>query len=726
MNVGKFDPKLFSELSTALGELENSSARVASIAQQCRHSLEAYTSPDSVVQTESETAPVGSSDATRIESVEEFHPRLDSSPTAEQQPLTDRRFGDFQKRMGLGSSPAVHEPSSIVPPAMTPVPPAITPAPPRMAPIPPPAPKDPWWTDDKKVVKVIAIIGGLITAAGIAFLVALAIQAGLLGPGARVALTYALAIGLGAIAVWAHRREAPLVTVASLMVTGLATANLTTTAVVRILRWIPPEAGLVLILVASAVAFYGARWTKSPATLAWSILLGNGFMWSITSVSWNWGVELRQAIASLIAFALMAVAIAAWWNMGRNTYVAGFVLAGNIAAGYLAMISSNPYAWLDGIYMAIFTVLQLGPPLLVAQVFASRRSEPTEDEAQTDSMVSGALDLQDMQWLTRRETKPNYAIAIASAAITPLLMLATCTDLTSMFVAGTLSIAYISFGVFNTAPTNRYFGHTASVASMFPWLMLAFSGVDEGKKWAVIPIAVAACAATWMLVYPPKEAYKSFANVAAAAWLGGANISMAYLVEPAVVEGIARSTTVTLPEAIGLLFLFMADIGLVLAAARQIIPRELALLGLVLTSLPFIHLLMLMGIPFTVAHMLLSISWVALAGILVLSPRFQHVPSRLAAGLTIAILSVAKLILFDMANLDGFVRALAFIVCGLILLAMAVFGAKQQKELRKQPSGDVPPAAANPERFSQFSQFSSTADSATHGSGFPPEHNKKG
>lgn len=46
--------------------------------------------------------------------------------------------------------------------------------------------KDPWWTDDKKVVKVIAIIGGLIRAAGIAFLVALAIQAGLLGPAARV------------------------------------------------------------------------------------------------------------------------------------------------------------------------------------------------------------------------------------------------------------------------------------------------------------------------------------------------------------------------------------------------------------------------------------------------------------------------------------------------------------------------------------------------------------
>lgn len=88
-----------------------------------------------------------------------------------------------------------------------------------------------------------------------------------------------------------------------------------------------------------------------------------------------------------------------------------------------------------------------------------------------------------------------------------------------------------------------------------------------------------------------------------------------------------------------------------------------------------------------VIAILLSIAWATLAGILVLSPKFKDVNSRLGIGLIIATLSVAKLILFDMDKLDGFVRALAFIICGLILLAMVVFGAKQQKGDRDRIGG---------------------------------------
>ena len=705
MNGSNFDAKLFSELSDALGDLESSSAKVASIAQRCRHSLGAISAADgSVAGFPADSKPATAqpplpSDQSTMPSPPAAQPQVPGpvppasvspppmspprTPTPEPEPILDRLFGKFQKHMdrtpsqnsGSGAFTSA-PPGAPVPPGApgAPVPPGapgapLPPAPPvasyrPIPPVSPPAPKDPWWTDDKKVVKVIAIIGGLITAAGIAFLVALAIQSGLLGPGARVVLTYLLAAFLGGTAVWAHRRQAPLVAVASLMVTGLATANLTTTAVVRILRWIPAEVGLLAIVAVTCVAFYGARWAKSPATLAWAVVLGNGFMWSVTSSDWEWGTTISQATTSLSALMLMAAAIAAWWNAERSYVVPGFVLAGNASAAYLAFVSAGQHLWLLAVYMIIFTVLQLGPPLLTQQTFASRRSA-SNSKAHSQGV--------------RLPHENHYTVAVISAAMTPLLMSLGANGHYAMLIAGALSIAYTAFALFNTGETLRYLGHAGAATSVFPWTFMALDGVNEKQMWTVIPVAVGAYAATWMLVYPPKKAYKNFAVIAAGVWLAAAHLAHSHLIESIIVEGIARSSTVTLFEAIGLAFLLLADIGLILAAARNIIQRAIALLGLVLISLPFIHLLMLTGIPFTVAHMLLSITWVTLAGILVLSPRFQHVQSRLAAGLTIATLSVAKLILFDMANLDGFVRALAFIICGLILLAMAVFGAKKRR-----------------------------------------------
>lgn len=502
-------------------------------------------------------------------------------------------------------------------------------------------------------------------------------------------LTYALAVALGAIAVWSYRQEAPLAAVASLMVTSLATANLTTTAVVRILHWISPEFGFVIVLLTTVVAFYGARWAKSPVTLLWSIILGNIFMWPISTINWQWGAEISQTITSLTALLLMTAAIAAWWNMGRTPAVAGFVLVGNLSMDFMALLSSSPYLWLLTIYLIIFTALQVGPPLLAEQAFVSRyphatQGSPSDEAAQTTKSdgINGVLN--STQTFSH---SPHYAIAIMTVLVTPALMLLIDTHVEHLFIAGALCIAYTVYTLFRFSHRLRDVSVTASATSTFPWLVMAFEGKNNEQLWAIIPITVVACATTWFLVFPPVEVYKKVAKVAAGVWLAGANIAFAEFINPAINEVLAKFTTISAFEAVGLMFLFVADVGLVLAAARRIIPRPFALLGLVLISIPFLHLLMHIGIPFMVAHMLLSIAWATLAGILVLSPKFKDVNSRLGIGLIIATLSVAKLILFDMDKLDGFVRALAFIICGLILLAMAVFGAKQQKGDRDRIGG---------------------------------------
>lgn len=84
-------------------------------------------------------------------------------------------------------------------------------------------------------------------------------------------------------------------------------------------------------------------------------------------------------------------------------------------------------------------------------------------------------------------------------------------------------------------------------------------------------------------------------------------------------------------------------------------------------------------VGFFVGHMIVSISWMALAAWLIVKrPRPGADPKAArVAGLVIAICATAKLVLFDMASLSGVPRVITFVVCGLLLIAVAVLGAQR-------------------------------------------------
>ncbi|MCQ9336136.1 DUF2339 domain-containing protein [Corynebacterium phoceense] len=80
---------------------------------------------------------------------------------------------------------------------------------------------------ESTLIKAVAIGGGVITLAGVAFLVAVAIQAGVLGPAGRVILAYIVSAALLAAA-HRFRAKAPAASVTALLATGLYTALATT------------------------------------------------------------------------------------------------------------------------------------------------------------------------------------------------------------------------------------------------------------------------------------------------------------------------------------------------------------------------------------------------------------------------------------------------------------------------------------------------------------------
>lgn len=641
-------------LATALAELETSATKVARLANIYRHNLE-------------QTVPLDNTES--LGAVHTGTPPTDSRPPTLHTPIPEQD-----------------------PPSLSPsVPP---PAPPSAPAAPQPA-RSPWWTNEKQIVRIIATFGGLITAAGIAFFVAVAIQMGLLGPVGRVVLAFALAAVLAGASRWAYRRKAFPAGVTALMATSLATASLTALSMWALLDWIPAGVAIALILVFTCGGFFGARWAQSSATAAWSVVIGGGLMCLIAmNTDGKWG-DVGAAISHLGLPLLTIAGTAILWRQPLRPYVAAFLLAGNLSTGFLAISGALEVGWLGIIYTLMFIAGQFGPLLLTEMPHET----PLEHEAQATTQSDGVSNTRKPFGAFTFE-KP-LKLAIVAAVSTPLVVSAAMRFGGPIFVGGCLVIGAAFAGLYLTKPSLRYFAPAAFATSPIPWLFFAYdlrmySGVAEiNSDWPIIPISLVSVAATWLLIMWPAPRVPRYtllcAQSAGIAWFFAANIAHAYLI-PTAMRNAGVDVSLSWAEFVSLLLLLLTDIGMVAAAARQKASPVLGLVGLAAAALPFIHLLMYVGLGFSLSHMLLSISWATIAGVLVLSPRFRHIQARLAAGLTIAALAIIKLIFFDMATLDGIIRAAAFIVCGLILLAMAVSGAKQRDRVpsQKTESAEAP------------------------------------
>ncbi|MFR9482339.1 DUF2339 domain-containing protein [Corynebacterium amycolatum] len=560
------------------------------------------------------------------------------------------------------------------------------PTPPPKLPEAPREPREPWWRNEKAIIRIIAIFGGLITAAGIAFFVAVAIQSGLIGPAGRVVLAYLLAAVLAVAAVRAHRRQAPPAGVTALIATSLAAAHLTTMSMSYLLDWIPVAATLVIMLPFAAVGLYGARWTKSSATAAWTITINTGLMlWATIGLDFH-ARPLSSSLAQITLQLMVNAAIACLLNVPFRKYVVAFLLGANVLIGVITTNNALVMPAIAALTIALFVFAQFGPLALARQLTPELDDEPSETSTWEDDLVT-------ITSVVAFSTPVVAAVPTVNAT-------QSTSSLWLLFYGGfVLFIAIAAVFLWNRA-IFRYLAPLALATAILPWLALAVagpersSGADTGTHtWGLIPISIGAALFVWALATAPKhgaigtrlqapeptrDAVAPYTKIAALTWLLGATVVHLYILPAALNAGAAADYSATWAEMLSLLFLLCADVGLAVTAARSQLPPAFALIGLAALGMPFIVLLTTIGVSFNAAHMLLSIFWATIAGMLVLSKRFHHIPARLAAGLTIAALSIVKLIFYDMATLDGVIRALAFLGCGLILLAMAVSGAKQK------------------------------------------------
>ena len=85
-------------------------------------------------------------------------------------------------------------------------------------------------------------------------------------------------------------------------------------------------------------------------------------------------------------------------------------------------------------------------------------------------------------------------------------------------------------------------------------------------------------------------------------------------------------------------------------------------------------------LSFMVAHVLISVSW--MLGAVYLLYRNNSKP-----GLLLAIIATAKLVFYDLSVLGGLVQALAFLICGMVLLVAAI---TREKPNKTPPQSRVP------------------------------------
>ncbi|UVE00187.1 DUF2339 domain-containing protein [Corynebacterium amycolatum] len=558
--------------------------------------------------------------------------------------------------------------------------------PPPKLPEAPREPREPWWRNEKAIIRIIAIFGGLITAAGIAFFVAVAIQSGLIGPAGRVILAYLLAAVLAVAAVRAHRRQAPPAGVTALIATSLAAAHLTTMSMSYLLDWIPVAATLVIMLPLAAVGLYGARWTKSSATAAWTITINTGLMlWATIGLDFH-ARPLSSSLAQITLQLMVIAAIVCLLNVPFRKYVVAFLLGANVLIGVITTNNALVMPAIAALTIALFVFAQFGPLALARQLTPELDDEPSETSTWEDDLVT-------ITSVVAFSTPVVAAVPTVNAT-------QSTSSLWLLFYGGFVLFIAIAAVFFWNRAIFRYLAPMALATAILPWLALAVAGPegDAGAgtgthAWGLIPISIGAALFVWALATAPKhsalgtrlqapeptrDAVAPYTKIAALTWLLGATVVHLYILPAALNAGAAADYSATWAEMLSLLFLLCADVGLAVTAARSQLPPAFALIGLAALGMPFIVLLTTIGVSFNAAHMLLSIFWATIAGMLVLSKRFHHIPARLAAGLTIAALSIVKLIFYDMATLDGVIRALAFLGCGLILLAMAVSGAKQK------------------------------------------------
>lgn len=550
--------------------------------------------------------------------------------------------------------PAPHQP------AVMPRPPApVAPPPGHFRPYaPPPGPPYPAEPVEPPsqgwIGRLLAIAGVAVTLMGVALLLVLAAQAGILRPEIRVAAGAVLAAGLVGAGQWLVHRPGGRVGGVALVANGVAAAYIDVIAVTTIYDWVSAPVGLILAaLVAGSGLTLARRWNSEQLGL--------------------------MVVVPLVALAPIVTG-------GITTLLIGFMLA--LAAVSVPVQVGRDWVWLHSARIAAIVL-----PLMAGLVV--RYFDAREDLVLAGACALGAgLAIVTAVVLLPSSANRGVLALLTAAGLIPLLWVDLAVDnVLAALMVGTLSVTLLALvlgadrlpGM--AGPARQVFAVSSAVAATVA-VITGFDGTLSAPILLAIALLVIVAArddrvARWVAV--------GFAAVGTAAYLIIAPV--AALLTPMPVStgtGLSILACSALLAAVAVTWTWTERDrrGALWAAAAAVV-------GYAVT-----HFCVTTGMliaadrwGFYAGHMVATICWIAMAAAvfgyaLRVERSERSVP--ISGGLALVGAAVAKLFLFDLGALDGIFRVAVFIVVGLILLAM---GAGYARLLDRQDHS--PPVGKN-------------------------------
>ncbi|MFC5333427.1 DUF2339 domain-containing protein, partial [Mycobacterium branderi] len=500
-------------------------------------------------------------------------------------------------------------------------------------------PREPreWRLADSGAIgKILAVAGVAVTLVGVVLLLVLAARAGLLRPEIRVAGGGALAAALVTVGARLASRPGGRVGAIAMAATGIAAGYLDVIAVTTIYHWVPAAAGLVLAAVVGGAGLALAR-------------------------SWD-----SEHLGLLVVVPLVGLAPAI--TRGVDLMVIGFMLALSVAA--LALQWGKDWIWMYAARIAAPTV-----PSLIALSTIGR-----DDPWLVGAACGLAALLAIVSGLALVATITNKAAlaVLAAAGTLPVLASGVAVDrvlatlLTGSLAAGLLALVVLGRELPRIVVQ---VWSVLSAASALIAVTTAFHGYLEPPVLLAMAIVVAVAGrrnaiARWVAA--------GFGFIGLAEFLHYAPPGN-LLTGTAVPTSVAVATMATSLLAIGYVAA-MAPVHTLIDARDPDITRLLAIAGVAQLVYSVTMFSVTAGVliggasaGFLAGHMAATICWIAMAAALFGYARRQSNQKRAVAvsgGLALTAAATAKLFLFDLGTLDGIFRVTAFIVVGLVLLAM--------------------------------------------------------
>ncbi|WP_278312608.1 DUF2339 domain-containing protein [Lolliginicoccus levis] len=503
--------------------------------------------------------------------------------------------------------------------------PSARPLPPRPAkPV-----RTPWWEQDATLGRVLATAGTAITLIGVALLLVLAIQSGLLGPVGRVVAGALLAASLLGLALWRSRRDEVNAGIVALAATGIAGLYLDIVAATALYDLAPVVVGLAVAFgVASAGALLAVRWDSR--WLAHMVVLGAAALAPFAAGG------VTPAVAAFLV-ALMAATFPAQrarqWPWLMASRVGPPVLALLVAVHSPGDQAGLTVAWQAVALAAVLLVLAVGSGVVML-----READRVDQGAVMLGIAAASLPVLFVRELLA--AGPYALVCVVAGAV----LLAVAALVPGIPVASRLLVGGI--------------GVLTGILAITAWA--------PGSRAEVIVLGVA-CAVLlgWSRARGPVTG-------AGGALLGFAG---AVLLADAASPGLLVSSSVTTERAS---MLIVAGGALLVAAAALVasavgMPVLLRLIATTAALYGSAVAIVALGVlafggrtGFVAGHALVTVLWMAVAiALLVVGARRN---AMLAAGVVMAAATVAKLMVFDLAALDGLYRVLAFLVVGVLLL----------------------------------------------------------